>query len=149
MCWIIYYAVWCFTAVGSPVCNGFVYVCFMCLLWSLGTNKGRVDMAHCTSYKLPIQMSPSLRSRGAENSSTIMILAHARRLLRAVLSTGSQHFSSHSLRHIKSRERGGHGCVKCGHCEPLLCVFYFFYRKSVSLSKISLPLLSFDNIHVP
>lgn len=50
-------------------------------------------------------MTPSLESRGGENSSMIMILLHARRLLGAVLSTGSQHFSSRSPRQITYKER--------------------------------------------
>lgn len=62
-------------------------------------------MAHCPSYKLPAQITPSLESRGRENSSVIMIPLHARRLLRAVLSAGSQHFSSFSPTQITYAER--------------------------------------------
>lgn len=71
----------------------------------MGANISRVDMAHCLSYKWPTRMTPSLESQGGENSSMIMILVHASRLLRAVLSMGSQHFSRHSLTQITYNER--------------------------------------------
>lgn len=50
-------------------------------------------------------MTPGLESRGGENSNMIMILLKARQLLRAVLSTSSQHFSDHSSRQITFKER--------------------------------------------
>lgn len=81
-------------------------------------------MAHCPSYKLPAQITPSLESRGRENSSVIMILLHARRLLRAVLSAGSQHFSSFSPTQITYAE-GGQGWTLAGSCQQ--CFVWAFF----------------------
>lgn len=94
------------------VCLCVSAVCVYCICvasgswWAgLGANISGVDTAHCPSYKQPPRMTPSPESRGGENSSMIMILLHARWLLRAVLSAGSQHFSSHSPRQITYKER--------------------------------------------
>lgn len=89
------------------MCVVFVLAYSMCMQNSqvgLRTNISSVNMAHCPYYKQPSRVTCNLKSQRRENSSMIMILLHARQLLRAVLSTGSQHFSGCSSTQITYKE---------------------------------------------
>lgn len=98
-------------------------------------------------------MTLSLKSPGGENSSMIMILLHAsRRLLWAVWSPGSQHFSRQSSRWIAATDVSDQGCTELCDLgldlkDPILCMF----PQTVSLfyPDLSAPLLVylFKNIN--